>query len=148
MASEFDDFLSDFYTQWNTARGLFSSAQTSWNQAQTSWDAGDDHIAIGKILDGLHKCADSHIKLMDTYTYEYPRFNITKLFDLIGTFMAEAGEPPEYELTMAALLSVMITATDDEYKNFIGLVDAYRVGLWDKPFNAEYYAALARGFKG
>lgn len=49
-------------------------------------------------------------------------------------------------LTMAALLNVMLSADFDEFRTFIGIVDAYRVGLWNKPFNAEYYAALARGF--
>jgi len=51
-----------------------------------------------------------------------------------------------YTLTMSDLLSVMLSASTDEYRYFIGLVDAYRVGLWNKPFNSEYFAALARGF--
>lgn len=50
------------------------------------------------------------------------------------------------EVTMSAILSAMVTATGDELKYFIGLVDAYRSSLWEKPFNAEYFAALARGF--
>jgi len=56
----------------------------------------------------------------------------------------ENGEPPE--LTMDSILSVMVTATDSELMNFIGLVDAYRQSLWNKEFNAEYFAALAKGF--
>jgi len=50
------------------------------------------------------------------------------------------------DITMDAILSAMITADFDELQQFIGIVDAYRVSLWNEPFNAEFYAALARGF--
>lgn len=49
-------------------------------------------------------------------------------------------------VTMDAILSCMITATFSQLQTFVGLVDAYRVALWNEPFNSEYYAALARGF--
>ena len=55
-------------------------------------------------------------------------------------------EPIGGEVTMDSILSIMAAATDSELMNFIGLVDAYRQSLWNKPFNAEYFAALARGF--
>jgi len=50
------------------------------------------------------------------------------------------------EITMDDILSAMVTATDSQLMNFIGLVDAFRQSLWNKSFNAEYFAALARGF--
>ena len=53
-----------------------------------------------------------------------------------------------YDLTMDDMISVMLAATEEEYRYFIGVIDAYRVGLWNKPFESEFYAALARGFAG
>lgn len=50
------------------------------------------------------------------------------------------------EITMDAILSAMLTSDIGQIEYFVGLVDAYRVALWNKPFNAEFYAALARGF--
>lgn len=50
------------------------------------------------------------------------------------------------EVTMDAILSAMITADIGQLEYFVGLVDAYRMALWNQPFNAEFYAALARGF--
>lgn len=50
------------------------------------------------------------------------------------------------EVTMDAILTAMITSDFAQLQTFVGLVDAYRVALWNEPFNAEYYAALARGF--
>jgi hypothetical protein len=50
------------------------------------------------------------------------------------------------EVTMDAILTAMVTSDFDELQKFIGLVDAYRVAIWNAPFNAEFYGALARGF--
>ena len=50
------------------------------------------------------------------------------------------------EIDMDAILAAMVVAEPDEVTYFIGLVDAYRSALWTQPFNAEFYAALARGF--
>lgn len=51
------------------------------------------------------------------------------------------------EVTMDAILTAMLAAEYDEIQQFVGIVDAYRVALWDTWFNTEFYAALARGFK-
>jgi len=51
------------------------------------------------------------------------------------------------EINMGMILTAMYEATNDELLNFIGLVDAYRQSLWNKPFNAEFFAAIARGFE-
>jgi len=51
------------------------------------------------------------------------------------------------EVDMDSILSAMITADFDQLQKFIGLVDAYRVAIWNAPFNAEFYGALARGFQ-
>jgi hypothetical protein len=47
---------------------------------------------------------------------------------------------------MDAIINAMLVAKFDQLQSFIGLVDAYRVALWNAPFNADFYAALARGF--
>jgi len=48
---------------------------------------------------------------------------------------------------MDSILTAMITAKFSELEKFIGIVDAYRVALWNAPFNADFYGALARGFQ-
>lgn len=55
--------------------------------------------------------------------------------------------PSGAEVTMDALLNAMLAASFDELQKFIGLVDAYRVSIWNAPFNADFYGALARGFQ-
>lgn len=51
------------------------------------------------------------------------------------------------DVTMDAILTAMLSAEYSELEQFVGIVDAYRVALWDGWFNTEFYAALARGFK-
>jgi len=48
---------------------------------------------------------------------------------------------------MDGILSAMLQATFEQLQKFIGIEDAYRVALWNAPFNVEFYAALARGFQ-
>lgn len=49
--------------------------------------------------------------------------------------------------TMDDILTAMTGASFNQLQKFIGLVDAYRVAVWNAPFNAEFYGALARGFQ-
>ena len=54
--------------------------------------------------------------------------------------------PSDTEVTMDAILNAMFSASFNQLQKFIGIEDAYRVALWNAPFNAEFYASLARGF--
>lgn len=55
--------------------------------------------------------------------------------------------PSGAEVTMDAILTAMLKADFSELEKFVGIEDAYRVAVWNAPFNAEFYAALARGFQ-
>jgi len=50
-------------------------------------------------------------------------------------------------VSMDDILNAMLAAKFEELQKFIGIEDAYRVALWNAPFNADFYAALARGFQ-
>lgn len=131
----------------SNALALIKSGASSWvtyynrasnhrNDAESHWLLGQDHEAIEDLLLALLDAMTmgSQWGGWTPYDYEGPIWWYLK-----NCIVAE-------DLTMDAILSVMITASEAEYRTFIGLVDAYRVGLWNKPFNAEYFAALARGF--
>ncbi len=51
------------------------------------------------------------------------------------------------DIDMDAILSAMVVADGGQLQYFIGIVDAYRQSIWNKPFNEEFFAALARGFE-
>ena len=50
------------------------------------------------------------------------------------------------DFSMDTLLTTMLEANPDQTLYFIGLVDAFRTSVWNRDFNEEYFAALARGF--
>lgn len=51
------------------------------------------------------------------------------------------------EVTMDAMLNAMLSSTFTQLTSWMGITQAFKVAVWDAPFNEEYYAALARGFK-
>lgn len=50
-------------------------------------------------------------------------------------------------VTMDDILNEMLAASFEQLTAFMGITQAYKVAVWDAPFNEEYYAALARGFR-
>lgn len=48
---------------------------------------------------------------------------------------------------MDAILTAMLGSNFDQLQQFIGIEDAYRVALWNAPFNANYYNELVRKFQ-
>lgn len=53
-------------------------------------------------------------------------------------------EAPEFD--MDTLLLTMLSANPSQVEFFVGVVEAYRQSIWNKDFNKELFAALARGF--
>ena len=69
-------------------------------------------------------------------------------------FLQSSKYPLPYYLTfclggmdMDDIINAMMSASFDQLQHFVGIEDAYRVALWNAPFNADFYAGLARGFQ-
>jgi len=136
------DSIDLLATNWDNAYYERYYAQTSINAAQAHWNLGEDHEAINDLIIAVqyhNDCLDWML------TFSLPLSPTTLLPKILYQIYDIAGGEP-FELTMAALINCMLTADNEEYKSFIGIVDAYRVALWNKPFEVEFYAALARGF--
>ena len=108
------------------------------NDAWDHWWANEDHLAIEDILEAL---SDTNVAAgYAGWGYEP--------FDYVGPwwwYFTNCIETAEFD--MGTLLSTMLGADKYQLEYFIGLVDAYRQSLWNKPFNAEFFGALARGFE-
>lgn len=57
------------------------------------------------------------------------------------------GDAVEFQLTMTAILEVMLTANPSQVEYFVALLDGYRQSIWNRPFNEFYYATIANMFK-
>ena len=62
-------------------------------------------------------------------------------------YLSNCIEAEPTVLTMDDILSTMLAADPNQVRYFVGLVDAYRQSIWNKPFNVDFFAALARGFE-
>lgn len=120
-----------FYTYLNSAGQYFMAAyyQTDWAHAKSDIYSGGSQL----------------INASNMWPSGYTT-NITgllkKMFTGIRTNWATGGAAA----TMDDILNAMLGATFAQLQQFIGIEDAYRVALWNAPFNADFYAALARGF--
>ena len=140
LIDELEGKLDLAETETYRARGEISKAQSHWN-------SGDDHGCLDDLIDAVqyNNQAIEYIMSQGFYGWNGSTHALTDALnrDKACPFITEA---PPSEVTMDNILSAMITAGFDDLQKFIGIVDAYRVALWNEPFNAEFYAALARGF--
>ena len=135
--------LTQLTTSWDNAVVEYENVQSSINAANTHWGLGQDHEAIQDTLIALQDLADS-VEYMLSYIWIYsPKTLLCKVLSQ----MRSEYKAATYDLTMGDILSTMLSAEPDEVEYFVGLVDAYRQSIWNKPFNSEFFAALARGFE-
>ena len=141
--SNFDDSFDDFSDKFATLKVNAAGIVTNMNLAYTGCPDPVDRTHFYHLYAAISQIQNF---LQTLTTHSWSTWQGSGLFESLYWLDQEHAAGGEYELTMADILSVMLSATDEEYAKFIGLVDAYRIGLWNKPFNSEFYAALGRGF--
>ncbi|GAI72283.1 unnamed protein product [marine sediment metagenome] len=137
----FDDAYKGLEGKWDTARSHWDNILTYKKKAFTAWSANEDHIAIGHLITAITET---------WFTFNvYPGFQFSDpdQSPIVESIYWANKDVPTAEVTMRAILDEMFTASDYELMQFIALVDAYRQSLWNKPFDANYWAAVARGFE-
>jgi len=145
--AEFDDYLADFYTQYDQARGAYANSTSEVSNALTDYYAGDDHAAIRHLITAASKTAESLGLWFYTYTYNYPRYNLIKLIETIDDRLEVLETGGDYELTMFKIIEAYLKAPDVARSGYQLLVDAYQVSMYDKPFDREYHALWIQRFK-
>lgn len=132
------EHLAHIKVSYNNARFDRVWGYTQTASAAGYWAIPNDHEAIGSLIDAMWAMLDCVAEL---YDYTYPEWGEYAVPDFLDHY-AVAAEP----FTMGLLIAEMLTASADEVEFFIGLVDAYRQGIWNRPFNHELFTALGRGF--
>jgi len=134
--------LTTLSGNWDDAVTYQVQVQAEISAAIVAWFIGNETQAIFEIITAVDYLNQSVREILSADAGESPTTMLMACLEKMRTeYSAGNGE-----VTMDAVLTAMITADFDELRKFIGLVDAYRVALWNEPFNAEFYAALARGF--
>lgn len=147
MAWTYDQIIAEMHTHHDYAQTHLYYARRQHGYALTDWGAGDALAALAHLIEAVWENNQASEDIIWGYFWGYG--GSTNMIptaldrDMACPFIDEA---PPADVTMDAILSAMITANFDQLQNFVGIEDAYRVSLWNEPFNVDYYAALARGF--
>jgi hypothetical protein len=132
MSTTFSDGMMDFYT------GLQRFADVGFQFYTHGWTAAGDAM-YGAVEYMQYAWAHLYQAANNNYRY-WEQLAMNWIKNNLNSGGAAA-------LTMGDLLTAMLTAKYDELQAFIGIEDAFRSAIWDQPFNSQYYAALANGFR-
>lgn len=140
MATFLDDVISNIAASRIDVMNALSGLE-SWVHSAGSY-IGSQNWADAEIC--LHNASDEfwEMKMALTNLTASIVVQTRKGFILIQSNWPDAAA----EVTMSSLLTAMLSADPYQIMYFVGLVDAYRQSIWNRPFNKEFYAALARGF--
>lgn len=135
----FQDLLENVEDSFTTSLARLNQANVYANYLESSFGAYMDAAAEGY-------WTTYHERIYDAIRYAIHK-NYNPEYDALTQWMEKAmDEGLGGDVTMDSILSAMISADYQQLQKFVGLVDAYRMAIWNQPFNAEFYAALARGF--
>jgi len=114
------------------------------NQAGISGEA-DDCVAMGSAL----RTASTILQDFREHFLEHVggHYNFCRNVRMAIYYTNKYAAMYSPEITMDQILTSMTAASFEQLTAFMGITQAYKTAVWDAPFNEEYYAALARGFK-
>lgn len=147
MGWGYDALITQLESKYASAESDTSTARWQLAQALSDWNGANDHAAIRHVMYAV-EYNNSAIEMVLAQGFYGWSGDSHALLNALNRSKAcpFITEAPPSEVTMDDILSAMIAADFNDFQKFIGIVDAYRVALWNEPFNAEFYAALARGF--
>lgn len=141
MATFLNAVISNLLTQKVAIGNVLSLLTANLSNAGISLEAGNTTAAGGYL-----RSASTNV---DNFKMELVQLSGSFLqLTRTGFSLVQSNWPSDgAEFDMDILLTAMLSATNPQLEYFIGLVDAYRQALWNKPFNSEFFGALARGFE-
>ena len=145
MAWTWSELMIQMNTYHLEAREDWYDAEWDIDKAWEKYGIPDDHIAINYLCRAADHLLNIHLHSNFWYPYGLNGFDSMQeaLFKLTDARLEDAA--PEVNLDM--IINAMLSAEPAQVEYFVGLVDAYRQSIWNKPFNQEFFAALARGFE-
>lgn len=137
--SNFTDAYAYLNTRWSIARNFQNNAYDNASNAIGYANAGD-------WKNGIKQCAYGLMATLSAFDNLFENLNYDIESSVHGECLYWAAQGNGVEVDMDAILNAMLAADFDELRMFIGIEDGFRIAVWNEPFNAEFYAALARGF--
>lgn len=148
MAWSYDTLIAELTDRYNQADSHRSILNSEITQAIMDWQIPDDHACLQDVIQALEATRDCVIDLMAKgyHSWDGATKTLPDALDRAKAcpFITIDDIPP---IDMSAIINAMLTATPPEIEYFIGLADAFRQSIWNRPYNHEFFAALARGFE-
>lgn len=135
--SSFGTAFADNYAKFPAIKGWLDGCLLYIYDIFNYADAGNWQFAL---YGCGNACYNLYLAFQYLIDYDAPTYDQSYYYE--SWYWASQGGA----ITMDDILTTMLGANPNQVTNFVGLVDAYRQSIWNQPFNAEYYAALARGF--
>jgi len=148
MAWTYDELIAKRYEEYASAEESRFALNEEKMFALLDWNNNQDHAAIKHCINCLFYISAALNYMSDGAEYGYNGYDYTMMAALDRSKAFPTADPPDPdEDPMGTLINTMLTAKPEQVEYFVGLVDAYRQSVWNRPFNAEFFAALARGFE-
>lgn len=154
MPALLNTYINNTLSRYNSWRYLVDDIYNSMLSASSSIDAAGDFLIGNSPTNAGISLKSAAGALLNCYSYMQQQLQYTlswngtgeywliKALQWINTNWTGTGA----SVDMDAIINAMLAAKFNQLEKFIGIEDAYRVALWTAPFNADFYAALARGF--
>ena len=143
MPTELDDIIDLNWYVYNAAYGVgttFGNVLSIVGEHLYNHDYEAAGTALLTLTNTFHSFREKALSRYSSQSYR-----VLDALQWISDNWPEAADP--YELTMADIIYAMLTADAGQIEHFIGISDAYKQFMWNKPFNKEFFAAIARGFE-
>ena len=145
MAHRFDNF-DDAFAEWT---GFFDSFKnwvaTAGTHAQAAFDGCPnpvDRTHFYRLYDAVQSIRSALTVLTNT---TWPTWDTSNFYESI--YWANKDASADYELTLFKMVNAMLDGLPPEIELFVGITDAYRQSIWNRPFNQQLFANLARSFE-
>lgn len=133
-----EDYLDDLDSAYHNAETALGYLRSIISWMNDWYDVATEENWRLNVIGAFTRCANCIGSLVYGEPHEVPPFRVPYMFrNCVGGA----------DVTMASIIMAMYAATPQELLDFIGIEDAYRQSLWNKPFPKAYFAELARGFE-
>lgn len=145
MAVDFDELIAQMDGAYPGVQYEANEAIADVDRAWVKWSAGDDHLCLNYTLKAVDHLEYGGYDIVGYYMWGANGFD--SMIPLAFKYLKGMIDALEPTITMEQILAAMVAATPDDVMDFIGLVDAYRQSVWNRPFDSEFFASMARSFE-
>ncbi len=147
MAFDYDTIFTLFEDDMYNAWGFGFNVRTDADFAENQYHAGFKDSALHNIIHAGQNAGNAWDAYITSSGLDFPWMSITALFESLNERLVELEEAAPGELTLFKMVNAMLDGVPTDIEMFVGITDAFRQSIWNRPFNKQLYANLARSFE-